>query len=518
MSYISSFELENFRTFRKPTRFDFAPLTILTGPNSSGKSSLIKALLLLRDSRSDNQLKRLAVGAGSHNLRSLNSVTSFGGSEEIRFVTRIPNPFGDNIPVAFPDQVIRDLKSDRIVPQNMPFDWQVDVDVEIIFKAGTAEEVRFLAVEETDVSEIARVGTAGQPATHPIYGDYEELFVYATYQLPWFLSKLGDSVETAAERLGIADRGIGLEFVRGLSSPETLMDGPSGGVSVASVVGLLETADHRFSDDPMSSESFRVAFLRYTLSELFRRVLEQLRRALESLEFSGEWNTQPQRVHQSGSASGDFTEVLRRYSNDGISSGGPNDWLKEFGIGDRLIVDDLDDGLFRLRIQKDGYELPDADIGKGHFRLIPLILHIDVASYLNTLLVEEPEANLHPNLQSRLADLFVDLIGEKDELPPPVFDQSTRMISWDKTGVLRNRLIVETHSEYLIRRLQYLVATKKVDPSRVVIYYFGADSEADDYIRKITVNEKGQLSSDFGPGFFDESTSLMADLYRHSQN
>lgn len=49
MAHLSGFGLENFRVFKEYTWFDFAPITLLVGPNNSGKSSLIKALLLLKD-------------------------------------------------------------------------------------------------------------------------------------------------------------------------------------------------------------------------------------------------------------------------------------------------------------------------------------------------------------------------------------------------------------------------------------------------------------------------------------
>ena len=49
-THLKGFGLENFRVFKDYTWFDFAPITVLTGQNSSGKSSLIKALLLLENS------------------------------------------------------------------------------------------------------------------------------------------------------------------------------------------------------------------------------------------------------------------------------------------------------------------------------------------------------------------------------------------------------------------------------------------------------------------------------------
>ena len=49
MPHLSGFGLENFRVFKDYTWFDFAPITLFVGPNNSGKSSVIKALLLLKD-------------------------------------------------------------------------------------------------------------------------------------------------------------------------------------------------------------------------------------------------------------------------------------------------------------------------------------------------------------------------------------------------------------------------------------------------------------------------------------
>ena len=47
--YLKKLGLENFRKFKDYQEFEFKPITILVGPNNSGKSSLIKALLLLQE-------------------------------------------------------------------------------------------------------------------------------------------------------------------------------------------------------------------------------------------------------------------------------------------------------------------------------------------------------------------------------------------------------------------------------------------------------------------------------------
>ena len=55
MAHIIKFGLENFRVFEKMTVLEFAPITVLTGTNSSGKSSLIKAVLLLKENYEDQK-------------------------------------------------------------------------------------------------------------------------------------------------------------------------------------------------------------------------------------------------------------------------------------------------------------------------------------------------------------------------------------------------------------------------------------------------------------------------------
>lgn len=50
---ITKFGLSNFRVFKEYFDFDLAPIMVLTGPNNSGKSSLTKALLLMKENESE---------------------------------------------------------------------------------------------------------------------------------------------------------------------------------------------------------------------------------------------------------------------------------------------------------------------------------------------------------------------------------------------------------------------------------------------------------------------------------
>ncbi len=119
------------------------------------------------------------------------------------------------------------------------------------------------------------------------------------------------------------------------------------------------------------------------------------------------------------------------------------------------------------------------------------------------LLIEEPEANLHPSLQSKLADFFEELVKR-----------------------FQIKLIIETHSEYLIRKLQYLVASNKSELTKedVIIHYLYPPNHPEvlsgevQQVKKIEIDEFGRLNKEFGKGFFDEADNIAMELFLLQQS
>ena len=206
----------------------------------------------------------------------------------------------------------------------------------------------------------------------------------------------------------------------------------------------------------------------------------------------------------------DFTNLLRQVENARLNSKSAckdfiDKWIKEFDIADELILkSDSDTGNFKAYLRVNEIETLLADYGLGTNQVLPIIFSLGIHTYNSTkysnelqprtVVIEEPEANLHPAMQSKLADMFIDAAKK-----------------------FKVKIIAETHSEYLIRKLQYLTARKDITPEDTIIYYFHKPNEipkGEKQVKKIEIQEDGSLSEDFGPGFFDEALNWKFELLK----
>lgn len=172
-------------------------------------------------------------------------------------------------------------------------------------------------------------------------------------------------------------------------------------------------------------------------------------------------------------------------------------WMKRFEIGtDFEISEHFGGEAYSLKVvDMEGMSRYLADMGVGNNQLMVLLLRLATIIRNNhikgdfrktsTILVEEPEQNLHPKTQSLLGSLFMDIY---------------------ERGICT---IVETHSEYLVRRSQVYVAEKNavnvgekgkwVNPFKV--FYFPEKGVPYD----MEYQENGRFKNKFGEGFFDVS-------------
>jgi len=175
------------------------------------------------------------------------------------------------------------------------------------------------------------------------------------------------------------------------------------------------------------------------------------------------------------------------------------DWMRTFGIGYDFCIEPLMAGdVYKLTIEdEDGTKLPLADKGMGAIQMMILLLRLATIMHIaksnkraaTTVVIEEPEQNLHPKMQSLLADLLQSIATSNE---------------------YKVNFIIETHSEYLIRKSQVLVANANyVDDKDIeancpfTVYYLPADA-GEPY--QMHYKTTGGFVEKFGTGFFDAAT------------
>ncbi|MBO7585950.1 MAG: ATP-binding protein [Bacteroidales bacterium] len=183
-------------------------------------------------------------------------------------------------------------------------------------------------------------------------------------------------------------------------------------------------------------------------------------------------------------------------------------WLQKFEICDTYSIETVvANGVTigcSISLEKNGKKRSIADEGYGCIQIFTVLLAIQNLAYKGfidffkynksddyVLAVEEPENHLHPKLQSLLADMFLEASKE--------------------LGV---QFIVETHSEYLIRKSQVLVKkwyeeNKDKDKECPFQAYY-IPSGGTPY--SLGYRQDGKFAESFGPGFYDESANLTFEI------
>lgn len=126
------------------------------------------------------------------------------------------------------------------------------------------------------------------------------------------------------------------------------------------------------------------------------------------------------------------------------------------------------------------------EANSGLIQLLPIVAALESLEQ-NSLLIEQPELHIHPKLQAKLTELFVNKISEK------------------------KNIVIETHSEHIVRKLQILIAQNKIDIDKVAVLYFDNNNNRTN-IRKMELDEKGLFLEDWPDGFFDTSSDLSLQL------
>lgn len=527
MAKLVGLGIENFRVFKAYTEFDFAPITLLTGANNSGKSSLIKALLLLAvNAKSNKNLLQGLDFTGDlneiHNLGSfdlaLNNVNSEKKEMKFMFLYEYETGIFKLILSYVQENGENKLKSFKVQKRSEKQDFY-DI-ISLLSNKDSASYSSFIGVayflqekfrpqltkndyfnqDDQDARNLIFVDKEIQEKIKEINPEHSQVFLKELNNvIIYWLSLPFGYIEKAKLDLSGIYRQDHIE--------KLMTNSYVGYIKLEKIKNLMSHNEYKSYFDFLNTMPVKQILskeYRDYLPEISRVVSELINELIENIDFEFETavRANSKRLYTIVSQGTSFNQLLVNFNKMKFAEKSKekdfiNKWIKSFEIADNVKFLWEESYGTKIKLFRNGKELDLADLGFGVTQLLPLLMRI-VMCKTNYLILEEPENSLHPNLQSKLADMLID--------------------AYRTFGI---NFIVETHSEYLIRKLQYLVAKQEkgleIKSEDVVIYYFKNPDTLqvnENQFNKITIDENGLIDDGFGTGFIDEADNLA--IYLHN--
>jgi predicted ATPase len=400
--------LKNFKAWEDTGDVELAPLTLLFGANSSGKSSLHQFLLMLQQTIESPDRRRVLHTGDDRTPVDLGSYSSLLRNANVE----LPLEFELDWRRSTPLQTVYGREQSRLSIRDMRFKAAI---------GATADAPPRLRVDNysyefsADKTDILRLGSErGDDGGYVVRADGIELV--RTLGRKWPVSPpsqfhaFPDDLPTRYQYLDFAaDLTLALEEqLRAINYLGPLREKPS--------------RLYRWSGEEVSHVGWRGE---HSIEAL-------LAGRARKFNFAAKRKLQPLQVLVA-------------------------QWLRDLGVIDKFSVTQIGEGRdeYEVRVTTPGSqrEVLLTDIGFGVSQVLPVVVEAFYSAPGATVVMEQPEIHLHPAVQAGLADLFIAAISAREESSP------------------RNtQFIVESHSEHLLRRLLRRIAENEVDPANVRCY------------------------------------------------
>lgn len=443
---LTHLRIKNFKAWKDTGPVRLAPLTVIFGANSAGKSSLGHLLLALQQTARSTDRKRAL------HLGDSNSLIDLGTFTDCLYGHDLTQPLSFELGWQLPKSL--DVR-DPLVPSARYAGNAMRLDVELIANNSAQPEVQAMTY--------GLVGNGGTVLDVDLRRDANRKFSLNSER---YAFKMADGRKWPLEE------------------PEKF---------------------YRLSD--VSAARFKNAGFMADLALATEAMLD-------SISYLGPLRSHPRRTYQwSGDTPASVGPVgeqsiaaILAAENDGRQlNRGPRKakqgfaefiagWLKDLGVIHDFAVRPVAEGRKEYEVLiKTGAKSPEVkitDIGFGVSQVLPALVQAFYCPPHSTVWMEQPEIHLHPQVQAELADVFISAIQARQ-------DSVERHV----------QLIVESHSEHFLNRLQRRVAEGVLTPDDVAVY-FCRRSSAGAELEPLRLNLFGDIEN-WPENFFGDE---MADI------
>lgn len=448
----TSMRIQNFKAWKDTGRVRLAPLTVIFGANSSGKSSLGHLLLALKQTALSADRRRAL------HLGDVNTLIDLGTFEDCLYGHDPKLPLSFELSWRLQDRIQFD---DPLHPDSTYEGDNLSLAVTLI--AGKSEQPEATSVRYT---------LRGKK------GDTE-------------VASLDVKLDRASDgKVALTSDDYWFVRTEGRQWP---LDGPEKFYRVSDITLARFKNAGFLTDFALQTESMlgRLSYLG-PLREHPRRIYLWSGDTPEDVGQKGEYAVSAILAAQ---AEGRTLNRGRKKRNQPFPEFIAN-WLKDLGIIHSFVVKPVAKGRKEfevlLKVRDGSPEVKITDVGFGVSQVLPALVQAFYCSPNSVVWMEQPEIHLHPQVQAELADVFISAIYARE------------------AGQDRNvQLIVESHSEHFLNRLQRRVAEKNIELHDVAIYICKRnDSGAE--LEPLRVNLYGEIENWPENFFGDEMAELTA--------
>ncbi len=420
---ITHVRMKNFKSWKDSGEVKLAPLTGFFGTNSSGKSSLLQMLLLLKQTAERSDAEEVIFFGGDGSLVNL------GGFDEVIHGHNVEEPLelGFRCKFQAPLEIRIIQRPNSILVNVLGFNFKT------IMKQREGE----LNIED---------------------------FSYQTSQFNLGIVSHESSVYLGRERIGSA-------------------------TEIKNCYGVPASEESRFGK----------------ILKQFSSLLEKL---FDHVYYLGPTRVNPQRFYQwegrhpghSGQWGDKTIDTLlsarvRKLATSHEAEEVPIEqrisyWLQKMDLAHSFSLDwaRIQGGnTYEVRIQKTSASpsVTLVDMGYGLSQFLPVLVLCYYAPEGSTLILEQPGIHLHPKVQAELADFFIEVITER-----------------------KLQVLVESHSEHLLTRLQRRIAEEKISSDQTALYFCKNKNGSSELI-PLDLDELGNIKN-WPKNFFGNE---MGDLF-----
>ena len=473
---ILQLNIENFKSWRSTGPLNLAPITVFFGPNSSGKTSLLQFLLMLKQT-TDSPDRRLPLDLGDER-----SLVDLGSFSEILTREKTDEQPGSEQEGKASEERLGWTLSWRL-PEEM-FVEDIDsmqVEQMIVSDVNAAQ----LVAEGAKLTFSAKI--AEMPEGRKMY--VEEM-KYGLGHLAFGMKRDYSNEHKEGYRL-FAEPQNSFAFKRAKPGRVWPLPPPAKCYGFPDEVRAYYRNAGFLSDFELAFERlFQRVFYLGPLREYPKRQYNWAGADPADMGKRGEFVI---RAILASKEKGDryfFRRKNKKLDLEELIAS----WLKELGLIHsfkvRPVSRSKSNKIFQVWVRRSerSAEVLLTDVGFGISQILPVIALCYYVPKGSVVILEQPEIHLHPTVQAGLADVFIHAINARNI-----------------------QIILESHSEYLLKRLQRRMAEEALNSSEAALYFCTTDVESGlSQIRALQTDAFGHIVN-WPEGFFGDP---FEEIYR----